>query len=105
MSKHDRQSFLGATSEQDLKRAKVGVIGLGGGGSHVIQQLAHLGVANYVLVDPDTTPMAPLAERLLLARQASTLRFWDQSRWADLTLAQALTPGVLPPSAPPVVNA
>ena len=54
MSKHDRQSFLGATSEQDLKRAKVGVIGLGGGGSHVIQQLAHLGVANYVLVDPDT---------------------------------------------------
>lgn len=53
MSKHDRQSFLGATSEQDLKRAKVGVIGLGGGGSHVVQQLAHLGVGNYVLVDPD----------------------------------------------------
>ncbi|WP_457324405.1 HesA/MoeB/ThiF family protein, partial [Roseateles sp. P5_E11] len=54
MSKHDRQSFLGAKSEQDLKRAKVGVIGLGGGGSHVVQQLAHLGVSNYVLVDPDT---------------------------------------------------
>lgn len=54
MSKHDRQSFLGAKSEQDLKRAKVGVIGLGGGGSHVVQQLAHLGVGNYVLVDPDT---------------------------------------------------
>lgn len=53
MSKHDRQSFLGATSEQDLKRAKVGIIGLGGGGSHVVQQLAHLGVGNYVLVDPD----------------------------------------------------
>lgn len=54
MSKHDRQSFLGATSERDLKRVKVGIIGLGGGGSHVVQQLAHLGVANYVLVDPDT---------------------------------------------------
>ncbi|EHR69320.1 dinucleotide-utilizing enzyme possibly involved in molybdopterin or thiamin biosynthesis [Burkholderiales bacterium JOSHI_001] len=54
MSKHDRQSFLGATSEQYLKRAKVGVIGLGGGGSHIVQQLAHLGVGNYVLVDPDT---------------------------------------------------
>lgn len=53
MSKHDRQSFLGAKSEQDLKRAKVGIIGLGGGGSHVAQQLAHLGVGNYVLVDPD----------------------------------------------------
>jgi molybdopterin/thiamine biosynthesis adenylyltransferase len=54
MSKHDRQSFLGATSEQDLKHAKVGIVGLGGGGSHVVQQLAHLGVGNYVLVDPDT---------------------------------------------------
>lgn len=54
MSKHDRQSFLGATSEQRLKRAKVGIAGLGGGGSHVVQQLAHLGVGNYVLVDPDT---------------------------------------------------
>lgn len=53
MSKHDRQSFLGTASERDLKRAKVGVIGLGGGGSHVVQQLAHLGVGNYVLVDPD----------------------------------------------------
>jgi molybdopterin-synthase adenylyltransferase len=53
MTKHDRQSFLGAKSEQDLKRAKVGIIGLGGGGSHVVQQLAHVGVGNYVLVDPD----------------------------------------------------
>jgi len=53
MSKHDRQSFLGGMSEQDLRRAKVGVIGLGGGGSHVVQQLAHLGVGNYTLVDPD----------------------------------------------------
>jgi len=26
---------------------------LGGGGSHIVQQLAHLGVGNFVLVDPD----------------------------------------------------
>jgi hypothetical protein len=32
----------------------VGIIGLGGGGSHVVLQLAHLGVGNYMLVDPDT---------------------------------------------------
>lgn len=54
MSKHDRQSFLGETSEQDIKAARVGIIGLGGGGSHVVQQLAHIGVEKYVLVDPDT---------------------------------------------------
>lgn len=53
MSKHDRQSFLGEDSELNLRHAKVGIIGLGGGGSHVVQQLAHIGVAKYVLVDPD----------------------------------------------------
>lgn len=53
MSMHDRQSFLGDGSEHTLKNAKVGIVGLGGGGSHVAQQLAHIGVANYVLVDPD----------------------------------------------------
>lgn len=54
MSKHDRQSFLGPTSEQYLAGLTVGILGLGGGGSHIVQQLAHLGVGGYVLVDPDT---------------------------------------------------
>lgn len=31
----------------------MGIVGLGGGGSHIAQQLAHLGVGNFVLVDPD----------------------------------------------------
>jgi molybdopterin-synthase adenylyltransferase len=66
MTKHDRQSFLGAKSEQNLKRAKVGIIGLGGGGSHVVQQLTHLGVGNYILVDPD---MIWSASTILTARR------------------------------------
>jgi molybdopterin/thiamine biosynthesis adenylyltransferase len=53
MSKHDRQSFLGINSEHALRSARVGFVGLGGGGSHAVQQAAHLGVADYVLVDPD----------------------------------------------------
>lgn len=53
MSKHDRQSFLGTHSERDLRSTKVGIVGLGGGGSHVVQQLAHIGIGSYVLVDPD----------------------------------------------------
>jgi membrane protein len=68
-------------------------------------RLNEAGERYVVLIDPATTPLAPLAERLLLARQASTSRFWDQSRWTELTLTQALTPGVLPPGAPPVINA
>lgn len=55
MSKHDRQSFLGEASEQVIKATTVGLVGLGGGGSHVVQQLAHIGVERYVLVDPDVS--------------------------------------------------
>lgn len=53
MSDHQsRQSFLGEDSEEFLQATTVGVIGLSGGGSHVCQQLAHIGVGNYVIVDP-----------------------------------------------------
>ena len=36
-----------------LRKAKVAVVGAGGGGSHVIQQLAYLGVGKLVVIDPD----------------------------------------------------
>jgi len=48
-----RQSFLGANSDEVLSRCRAGIIGLGGGGSHIAQQLAHLGVGDFVLFDPD----------------------------------------------------
>lgn len=48
-----RQSFLGERSDKVLAALRVGIVGLGGGGSHVAQQLAHVGVGNFVLVDPD----------------------------------------------------
>jgi molybdopterin/thiamine biosynthesis adenylyltransferase len=50
----DRQSFLGKNSHWYLHQVKIGIVGLGGGGSHIMQQLAHLGVGNYVLCDPDS---------------------------------------------------
>jgi molybdopterin-synthase adenylyltransferase len=53
MARHDRQEFLGALSAGTLRALRVGVVGLGGGGSHVVQQLAHLGVGAIVGVDPD----------------------------------------------------
>ena len=48
-----RQSFLGRDATSVISAARIGIIGLGGGGSHVIQQLAHLGFKNYVIYDPD----------------------------------------------------
>ena len=48
-----RQSFLGANSQNTLRDCSVGLIGLGGGGSHVAQQLGHIGVGKFLLIDPD----------------------------------------------------
>jgi len=53
MSRFVRQSFLGADSETRLDAATIGVVGLGGGGSHEVQQFAHLGIGGYVVTDPD----------------------------------------------------
>lgn len=46
-----RQSFLGSNSEAVFATVRVAIVGLGGGGSHIAQQLAHLGVLDYVLFD------------------------------------------------------
>jgi hypothetical protein len=48
-----RQSFLGATSDVTLSALRVAIVGLGGGGSHIVQQLAHIGVGAFVLIDAD----------------------------------------------------
>lgn len=53
MSWLERQSFLGEDSDQALAALTVGLVGLGGGGSHVAQQLAHVGIGNFVLIDDD----------------------------------------------------
>lgn len=49
----DRQNFLGRDSTRALNGSRVAIVGLGGGGSHVVQQLVHLGIGEFVLVDPD----------------------------------------------------
>ena len=48
-----RQSFLGSRGQTLLERARIGLVGVGGGGSHVAQQLAHLGVRKLWLFDQD----------------------------------------------------
>jgi molybdopterin-synthase adenylyltransferase len=69
MSWLDRQSFLGAQSDEVLNNCKVAVIGLGGGGSHIVQQLAHVGVGRFVVVDPQSIDLTNL-NRLVGATRA-----------------------------------
>jgi hypothetical protein len=54
MSRLDRQSFLGPDNDAILNAATIGIVGLGGGGSHIAQQAAHMGIGGYVNADPDT---------------------------------------------------
>ena len=60
MSWLDRQSFLGPNSERRLAATTVGLVGVGGGNSHVAQQLAHVGIGNFVLADGDRISLTNL---------------------------------------------
>ena len=50
-----RQSFLGKESQALFRNTRVGIIGLGGGGSHIAQQSAHIGFGKFAIFDPDFT--------------------------------------------------
>lgn len=63
-----RQSFLGSGSEKILADARVTIVGLGGGGSHIAQQLAHVGVGHIRLIDPQEIEASNL-NRLVGATQ------------------------------------
>jgi len=51
--RYDRQSFLGKNAQLVISQVRVCIVGLGGGGSHIVQQLAHLGIKNYTIFDYD----------------------------------------------------
>lgn len=52
---------IGPEGQARLATARVGVVGLGGTGSHVAQQLLHLGVGTIVAVDPDQVETSNLS--------------------------------------------
>lgn len=58
--RYDRQSFLGFHAQERLETVRLGVVGLGGGGSHVAQQALHLGFAQLVAFDDDTVEASNL---------------------------------------------
>lgn len=109
MTRFDRQSFLGADSERRLATLTVGIVGLGGGGSHVVQQLAHMGVGGMVCVDDDIVECsnlnrligatlddadakllkAKVAERMVLSLVAAPRLRVIARKWQDATEALA----------------
>lgn len=102
-TRHSRQSFLGPDAEEIIGNARVGIVGLGGGGSHIVQQLAHIGFRDFVLYDPDcveesnlnrligaTTvdaqeqrPKVDVAQRLVEGLQSEASITTRRMRWQD----------------------
>ncbi len=58
--RHLRQSFLGSQAQHAFSNCVVGIVGLGGGGSHVAQQVAHVGFLNVRLYDGDKAEVSNL---------------------------------------------
>ena len=57
----DRQiRAFGKAGQQALQRLRVAIVGLGGTGSLISQQLAHLGVLDFILIDPDIVEVTNL---------------------------------------------
>lgn len=71
----DRQvRMFGAAGQAILRKLRVGIVGLGGTGSVVAEQLTHLGVRDFCLMDPDTVESSNL-NRLVGARPSDVGRF------------------------------
>jgi len=99
------QSFLGPDSDAILAQVEVGIVGLGGGGSHEAQQLAHVGVGRFVLADHDIIedknlnrlvggtqedvaakrPKVTIAERVVKAVNPLARVTPRQKRWQEAT--------------------
>jgi hypothetical protein len=79
----DRQVRLfGQTGQAIIGDAKVAIIGLGGVGSLLAQYLAHLGVRNFVLIDPDRIEAINLP-RVVGATRWDARTFLTGDRWPE----------------------
>ena len=50
---YSRHEFLGADAQAVLLAASIGIVGYSGGGSHLGQQFAHIGIGRIRVFDPD----------------------------------------------------
>lgn len=85
-----RQSFLGQGAEEVFAGMRVVIVGLGGGGSHIAQQLAHVGVGEFRLIDPDEIEASNL-NRLVGGTQADV-----DARAAKVDIAKRMILGIRP---------
>jgi molybdopterin-synthase adenylyltransferase len=89
-----RQAFLGAESDQILGASRIGIVGLGGGGSHLVQQTAHLGIGRFLLIDPDV--IAETNTNRLVGGVVTDIGNTEAESARKVTIASRLIRGINP---------
>lgn len=93
------EALFGTAGQERIAATKVAIVGLGGLGSHVAQQLAHLGVLDYALIDFDTVSESNL-NRLIGATEADV-----RDETLKTTVAERLVHSIQPSAAIEPINA
>lgn len=89
-----RQLFLGPESDAALGAATVAVIGVSGGGSHIAQQLAHVGFGTVHLIDPSRAEERH-RHRLVGISMAAIRRGWSKVEVARRQMRHAHPEGTV----------
>lgn len=89
-----RQSFLGENSEVDLADLRIAIIGYGGGGSHIGQQAAHIGIGDILVIDPDIVEEKNL-NRLVGATHADSENELPKIEVAKRVISSAFPSGTM----------
>lgn len=90
-TRYDRQiRAFGIEGQDVLHSLKVAIVGLGGTGTFILQALAHLGVRNFLLIDPDVVEDTNL-NRLVGAthRDVGKSKVSVAQKWAHVINPQA----------------
>ncbi len=91
--RNERQTrFFGDDGQRALAAKRVGIVGCGGNGSHVVQQLAHLEVGALVVIDPDHVTLTGLNRHIGALPQDVT----DRTPKVEVSrrVAASITPNV-----------
>ena len=87
-----RQRVFGNRVQQQLGQIKVALIGCGGIGSVFAEQLARLGVKNWLLIDPDRLETVNL-NRMPGATQQMVDQWWDKVNYVKWLIKRAYSIG------------
>ncbi|WP_018629571.1 HesA/MoeB/ThiF family protein [Niabella aurantiaca] len=93
-----RQSFLGPSAQWLFENVRIGIVGYGGGGSHIGQQLAHIGVRHIAIFDGDHIEDSNL-NRLIGGQRKDILK-----GLAKTSIARRTIKAILPTAKVTIIN-